>query len=98
MKEHDEALWKEINGMLARYAGGEPWSAITFDLLRTKQLSIEKAYCVLMSDENFKTISLMLEVINSDDHEMRGRVFDAVSEQLKITKKQDRSLDNPDSV
>ncbi len=90
----DKALIREIDGMVQRYVDGAPWSAMSFDLVRTKELSIEQVFCVLMSHEDFKVISLMLKVVRNK--RIKQQVLDVIVEKLKqVEKEQESSPDDP---
>ena len=91
----DEAFIREIHEMIRRFADGASWSAMSFDLLRTKEVSMEQVFCVTMSQEDFKTISLMLQVLQHPQC-IREQVYDVIVEKLDEMKKDGKiPPDNP---
>jgi hypothetical protein len=90
----DDALAHEMSSMIQRFADGAPWTGVGFDLVRSNEMSMENVFCILMSAEDFKTISFMMQVIQ--DKCARERVFEVITKELDIIRKERESL--PDDM
>ena len=84
--DKDKALLREVHGMIQRFVDGESSPAMTFDLLRVKEVSMEKVYLTLMTQEDYEVISLMLRVLRHPKC-VREQVFDVIVEKLNEMKK-----------
>lgn len=90
----DEAFLKELHDMIQRYVDGAPWSALAVDLLRTGDLTMEPVCCVLMSKNDYDTISLMLDVLQKDKKQSE-RIFQAIVDGMKKIEKENQNLKPP---
>lgn len=86
---NDEAFMKVIEGMVTDYANGKPWSVMTFDLLRVQSdtPSMEKAFIMMVSDSDYKTLSLLLQVMHFQPG-IKERVYEAILTELEQIKKE----------
>jgi len=84
----DEAFLKELHDMIQRYVDGAAWSALAVDLLRTGDLTMEPVCCVLMSKNDYDTISLMLNVLQKDKKQSE-RIFQAIVDGMKKVEEED---------
>lgn len=91
----DEAFLSELNAMIKRYVDGAAWAALQVDLLRTKNLSMEPVCCVLMSKDDYNTISLMLNVLQKDKQESE-RIFQAIVDEMSKIEEEKNDKDNTD--
>lgn len=88
----DEAFLKELHDMIQRYVDGAAWSALAVDLLRTGDLTMEPVCCVLMSKNNYDTISLMLNVLQKDKKQSE-RIFQAIVDGMNKTEEEEDDKD-----
>jgi len=89
----DEAFLKELHDMIQRYVDGAAWSALAVDLLRTGDLTMEPVCCVLMSNEDYKTISLLLNVLQKDKKQSE-RIFQAIVDGMNKAEEEKEGKDN----
>ena len=89
----DKAFLKELHDMIQRYVDGAAWSALAVDLLRTGDLTMEPVCCVLMSNNDYKTISLMLNVLQKDKKQSE-RIFQAIVDGMKKVEEEQDDKDN----
>ena len=89
MQKNDQEFLKVVNGMVESYANGEPWSALTFDLLRVQGDSptMEKTFIMMVSDDDYRTLSLMLSVMHFRPG-IKERVYHAILDELERIKKE----------
>jgi len=92
---NDEAFLKELHDMIQRYVDGAAWSALAVDLLRTGDLTMEPVCCVLMSKNDYDTISLMLNVLQKDKQESE-RIFQAIVDEMSKIEEEKNDKDNTD--
>lgn len=84
MRELDKQLADVITGAIDDYVAGRPWTAVTFDIMRTKdEISMEPVFMLLINQNDWKTISLMMKVMHHPDKDIRSKVYEAILTAVK---------------
>lgn len=82
----DSEVYKVFVSMVTDYVNGRPWAVMGFDILRAKEITVEKVFCMLMSESDYQTMSLMMQAIHYPG--VKERVFNAVLAELDAIKKE----------
>ncbi len=83
----DKQLADVITGAVNDYVAGRPWTAVSFDIMRVgDEMSMESVFMLLMNQDDWKTISLMMKVINHPDKDVKSRVYEAIVTAIEAEK------------
>lgn len=87
MRELDKQLADVITGAIDDYVAGRPWTAVAFDIMRVnEEMSMESVTMLLMNQDDWKTISLMMKVMHHPDKDVRSRVYEAIVTAMETEK------------
>ena len=88
MKPLDPKLNETIVSAINEYVHGRPYTALAFDILRTEPApSMESVIMLLMNEDDWKTISLLMRIIhNKENINVKDKVFRAIVDTLEKAK------------
>jgi hypothetical protein len=84
MKKLDEELADVIQGAVCDYVAGRPYTGVAFDIMRMgDEPSMEPVVMLLMSEDDWKTIGLMMQAIHAPNRNVRDKIYRAILDVLE---------------
>jgi hypothetical protein len=81
MKDKDAEFMYVVRDMVQRFADGEHHTISTFDLLRSKDLTMEKVYLLLVNQSDYQVMALMLRLMQRDES-IANRIYRVIAEEV----------------